>query len=192
MVITYHGDNYFKIQSGNTTLLLDPTNQRSFKGARVVVNSECPARVSPPSPDEKLFWIDHQGEYEVEGILVCGWRTTSRSGKEKTIYRVDFEGFRLAFLGSITEEPSTEFRGHLRAVDVVIIPAGGKPFISQRAAAIFVRQIEPAIIIPSLFENPKPFFKELGQNDCTQEEKLIIKKKDVCPGSMTLRCLRSI
>lgn len=191
MVITYHGDNYFKIQSGNTTLLLDPTNQRSFKGARVVVNSECPARVSPPSPDEKLFWIDHQGEYEVEGILIRGWRTASRSGKEKTIYRVDFEGFRLAFLGSITEEPSTEFRGHLRAVDVVIIPAGGKPFISQRTAAIFVRQIEPAIIIPSLFKNLKPFLKELGQNDCTQGEKLVIKKKDIHPGSMTLQCLRS-
>ena len=39
MVITYQGDNYFRFQSGDLTLLVDPTNQRAFKGAGVVLST---------------------------------------------------------------------------------------------------------------------------------------------------------
>ncbi len=190
MVITYHGDNYFKIQSGSTIVLLDPTNQRSFRGARVVINSERAAQTDRPSFEEGLFLIDHQGEYEIEGILIHGWKVADY--KEKTIYRVDFEGFRLALLGFITEEPGPEFREHLRAADVAIVPAGGKPFISEKAIATFVRQIEPAVIIPALSQNPKIFLKEFGQTDCKQEEKLVLKKKDIQPGAMSVQCLRPV
>lgn len=197
MVITYHGDNYFKIVSGEKTILLDPTNQRSFRGANIVVSTERSAKVLPPPPDAGTFWIDHAGEYEIEGVIIRGWRASGSEKAERTMYRIEFEGIRLAILGFVTGEPSAEFQEGVMATDIAIVPAGGKPLISEKAITTFIRQIEPGIIIPSLFspkskQGLKPFLKELGENKCAPEQKLVLKKKDIKPGAMKVRCLQVV
>ena len=201
MIITFYGDNYFKFQSGNTTILLDPTNQRSFKGANLVLNTMRPSVVQSPS-DGNVFWVDHAGEYEVSGIRVFGWtvpttgsanpkgKESSPKDREQTVYRMDFDGLRLVFLGPIKKEPSPEIQEHLSNIDIVIVPAGGKPFIREEEAAKYIRQLEPAIIIPSLFKTPNPLLKELNQEDCKPAEKLVIKKKDIKAGAMEVVCLK--
>ena len=72
MIITYQGGNYFKIQSGDFVLLVDPDNARSFKGASVVLNTLKPPLVAAPAESEGLVWIENQGEYEIKGTRISG------------------------------------------------------------------------------------------------------------------------
>jgi len=190
MVITYHGDNYFKIQSGSTTVLIDPTNSRSLRGADVVVNTVRPTSVAEPNEEDNPFWIDHQGEYDIGEVRVRGWDLGDRAGKEKTIVRITLDGIDVVVMGSITEEPGSFVQERLGGADIVILPAGGKPLIALLRVAKLVRQIEPGVVIPSLFKNLKPFLKEFNQLKCPLEEKLVFKKKDIKPGAMEVRCLK--
>ena len=190
MVITYHGDNYFKIQSGNFTALIDPTDSRSFRGADLVLSTLKPSPVPPPK-EEGVFWVDHQGEYEVKDAVVRGMSAGVERGDEKTIYRITLEDITVLILGHLGHEPSPEVQENFKGAQVVIVPAGGKPFISEEAAAKLVRQIEPALVIPSLSKNFKNFLKEMGKDKCPVEEKLTFKAKDLEAGKMAVRCLAS-
>lgn len=190
MIITYQGDNYFKIQSGNLVVLIDPTNGRSFRGATAVVNTTLPPSTEAPKENE-CFWIEHQGEYEVQGIRIDGWSAGNEDETEKTIYRILFEDISIVVLGHLSKEPAQNIWEHIEHPDILIVPAGGKPWISQGAAAKFVRQAEPSVIIPSLTSDPKLFFKELNKPTPQKEEKFVFKKKDLVPGAMTIKYLES-
>ncbi len=189
MIITYQGENYFKFQSGSTTLLLDPTDQRSFRGAQVVLSTIKPADV-PAGEEGGPFMIDHQGEYEVQSINIEGISVESDEEREHTAYRVVFDELVLVFLGYITKELDPKFYQLLGGADILVLPGGGKPFIPQAAAAKVVRQLEPGIVIPSLAKDPSAFLKELGKKDCPAEEKLVLKKKDITPQAMKVMCLK--
>lgn len=186
MIITRQEENYIKIQSGDTTLLIDPTSQRSFKGAATAINTVRPSYIEYDGVGD-CFWIDHQGEYEIQGIHIRGWSAGHEDGTEKTIYRIEFDDIILSVLGHITQEPSKEFIEYLDGTDIMIVPAGGKPWISQASLAKFIRQIEPSVIIPSLFKDLKPFLKECNIAEAIQEEKFVFKKKDLTTGAMEIR-----
>lgn len=190
MVITYHGDNYFKIQSSSLTVLVDPTSGRSFRGTDLILNTLKPSLVPPPTDETGCFWVDHQGEYEIKDVGVRGWSSGSEKEKEKTIYRITFDRISLLILGHLTKEPDKEIQEYLTGADIVIVPAGGKPFISQSAAAKLIRQIKPSIVIPSLFKDLKDFLREFNRPKCAFEEKLVIKSKDLKPGAVEIRCLK--
>ncbi|MDO8557160.1 MAG: MBL fold metallo-hydrolase [Candidatus Jorgensenbacteria bacterium] len=188
MTISYQGDNYFKIQNGNDVILIDPTNARSLKGATAVVLTTLPP-VLPVSLEGGLV-VEHQGEYETKGIHIEGWSVGQDNRTEKTIYRIRWDDVVIGILGYLAKEPDPKILLALNGCDVVIIPAGGSPNILQSSAAKLVRQIEPSIVIPSLFKDPKPFIKEFG-GDETKEEKLTIKKKDLVPHAMKVVLLSS-
>lgn len=188
MVITYQGGNYFKIQSGDFIVLIDPSNARSLKGSNIVLNTVKPPAIEKEDAD--TVWIENQGEYEVGGVHINGYRSNGED-EEKTAYIFELEDISVGVLGQITEEPSPDIIENLSEIDILIIPAGGKPFLSEQSAAKLIRQMEPGVIIPSLFENsPKKFAAEISQSP-NLEEKLVIKKKDIAPGAMKLVCLSS-
>ncbi|MBI4034228.1 MAG: MBL fold metallo-hydrolase [Candidatus Brennerbacteria bacterium] len=198
MVITYHGENYFKIQSGSFTVLVDPTDSRSFRGANLILSTLKPSAVPPPDPEgapsgSGAFFVDHQGEYEVKDAAVRGISAGGERALEKTIYRIVLEGIDLLVLGHLSKEPSPEIQESFKGAQVVIVPVG-KPFISEEVAAKLMRQIEPALVIPSL-SNPaaaglKGFLRELGKEKCPTEEKLVFKAKDLEPGKLEVKCLK--
>ena len=193
MIINYYGGDYFKIQAGDLTVLVDPENQRSFKGAALVLNTVRPALAEAPAQTEQTgmspFWIDHQGEYEVQGIHVSGWSLGEEERREKTAYRMIFDEVHLGILGHITHDSDPRIHEFLKECDVLIIPGGEKPYIGASAAAKLVRQLEPAVIIPSLTKNPRPFLKELGQEKLKEEEKFVFKKKELVPKAMAVKFL---
>lgn len=188
MIITRQEENYFKIQSGDAVLLIDPTSQRSFKGAAVAINTVRPSYIEFDGEGD-CFWIDHQGEYEIRGIHVRGWSAGHEDETEKTIYRIEFDDIIISVLGHITQEPSKDFFEYLEGTDVLIVPAGGKPWIPQAVLYKFIRQIEPSVVIPSLFKDLKPFLKECNVPGATKEEKFVFKKKDLTSGAMEIKYL---
>ena len=90
-------------------------------------------------------------------------------------------------MGYLSEDLSPEIIERLEQVDVLFVPAGGKPFIDQKKAVALIKQIEPHIAIPSFYklanlkrpaDDLKKFLKEFN-HDVVSEEKLTIKKKDL-------------
>lgn len=192
MIITYQGGNYFKIQSGELAILIDPDNQRSYRGTQVIVNTIKPALAEAPEAGEgQPIWIENAGEYEVKGIRIRGFNA-GYSEKEKrthTAYRILFDDVSIVVLGYLTDVVSPEIVSELSDADVAIVPAHGAPLVSQGAIAKLIRQMEPAIVIPSLYKDVKPFLKEMDQPEAEQEEKLVFKKKDITPKAMKVRII---
>ncbi len=187
MIITYQGDDYFKLQSGQFTVLIDPTNQRSFKGATAIINTVRPAGTQPS--EEGGFWIDHQGEYEAQGIHITGVSLEEKGGGEKTAYRIVFDDVIFGVLGYSAKEPESKVQELLQECDVLLLPGSGKPFLPIEAAAKLARQLEPSVIIPSLGEHYKAFLKEFGQEKAASEEKFVFKKKDLSAKAMAIHPL---
>lgn len=192
MIITYQGGNYFKIQSGELAILIDPDNQRSYRGTQVIINTIKPALTEAPEEgDVQPIWIENQGEYEVKGIRIRGW-AAGYSEKEKrthTVYKILFDEISIVVLGYLTEPINPEIVSELSDADIVITPAHGAPLLALNAAAKLIRQMEPGIIIPSLYKDVKPFLKEMDQPDVKPEEKLVIKKKDIVEKAMKVHVL---
>ena len=167
-------------------MLVDPANARGFKGASVVMQTETP----PPIEEDgvELVWIENQGEYEVEGVRIRGWTLEHQKGKEGVVtvqgYLFGLEGIEVGILGKISQMPKPEIIEHFHDADVLILPGGGSPQISEAEASRLVRQIEPNIVIPSESKaEPKKFFAELGMKPKT-EEKLVLKPKDLSAGTL--------
>lgn len=189
MIITNQGANYFKLVSGSTTILIDPSDQRSFRGANVIINTKRPAEVGAP-PEEEVFWIDTAGEYEVQGTRIRGFQSSSDE-VERTIYRIDFEKIRIVLLGELKKQPKDEIEEYLTDVDIVITsPGGEKDFLKSSEVAKFIRQLEPALVIPSASKNLKDFLKEFGKEKCKEEEKIVLRESDLKEGDMDVRCLK--
>ena len=189
MIITYQGDNYIRLQAGDTVILIDPTNYRSFKGALIALHTTLPTNLEKEEGD--TFWIDRQGEYEVQEIRVLGTSAGNHEGVEYTIYKVILDDISVGILGQLKKVPTPEMLEYVQNVDILILPAGDKPYISAQDAAKLVRQLEPGIVIPTLFKNPNQFLKELDQEKVTPEEKLTIKKKDIAEGAGKVVVLKS-
>ncbi len=190
MIINYYGGDYFKIQAGDLAVLVDPENQRSYKGATLILNTVRPSLAEAPI-ETSPFWIDHQGEYEVQGIRVEGRSLGEEERKEKTAYRIDFDEISIGILGHITHDSDPKIQEFLKDCDVLIIPGGDRPLIGAAAAAKLIRQLEPSIVIPSFAKDPRSFLKEMGQEKAAAEEKLVFKKKDLTPKAMAVKWLSS-
>lgn len=174
MIITYHGEGCFKIQSGNLSIVIDPLNDRMKPDVILKTAVPFPGR----TPDSRT--ITGPGEYEIEGIEIRGVQLLNESSPKliKTAYLVTFEEIKLGFLGEAFNMPDAETLEALGDAEILFLPVGGKPYLEPEAAAKIVKQIEPSIVIPSFYKNLKGFYEEMGQKPEAQE-KLVIKKKEV-------------
>lgn len=189
MVINYLGNGSFKIQSGETSLLLDPENNR-FK-ADVILRTLAPADLAGGADEAGQNEIYFPGEYEVKGIEILGIPVADESGEKflKTVYVVKWEDIKLAFLGHIARPLSADTLEKLDEPDVLFLPAGGGHFLEPEVAARLAKQIEPAFIIPTFYKTPADFLKAMGQKVETQE-KLVFKKKDLESAKMQVVILK--
>jgi len=176
MVITHFGEHCFRLQSGERSLLIDPTNNRLKADivVRTVASGDFSAGAIPAA--EVMF----PGEYEVQGIEIAGTPLPGEASPKavKTAYRVRWEDACFAILPPLAKIPDATLVEWLNEPDVVFLPLGDSGSITGDAAAKIVRQIEPAVVLPSAPKTPTEFLKSLGQKGET-EEKLVFKKKDL-------------
>ncbi len=177
MVIQYFGGGSFRFQSGETSLLLDPTNNRLK--ADVTLRTIAPGNISGTEDGEIAF----AGEYETKGIEVEGWNVPEESTAKfmKTAYAVTWEEMRIVFLGHLAKFPGSELLEKMGEPDILVLPAGAEHFLSAADAAKLVKQLEPSFVLPSFAKNGNELAKALGQK-AAPEEKLVFKKKDLISG----------
>ena len=136
------------------------------------------------------FVIQGPGEYEVKEVFIHGIPSfhDDKEGKERglnTIYVIEAEEMRFCHLGDLGQKQLTDEQlEKIEAVDVLMIPVGGKYTIDSSEAQKIISQIEPKIVIPMHYALPKSnsklddvskFLKTMGKPSVVPQDKLVVK-----------------
>jgi L-ascorbate metabolism protein UlaG (beta-lactamase superfamily) len=193
MVITYQGGECFKVTQGDLTLAFNPPSKDSklrsvkFGSDIVLVSQDHPDFNGVDSTsygEREPFVITGPGEYEIKGIAVRGFGSSSTYGGEhlNTIYSVLLEGTNLCFLGALGSAvlPAAA-KQELDDIDILFVPVGGDGVLDKAEAYKLAVSLEPKAIVPMHYtqESLKGFLKEAGAEGVKPIERLTVKKKDL-------------
>lgn len=188
MILTYHGGDFVKAQSGDTIVAINPISKSSKQkttkfGADVAlisVNDADHNGVEEVTFGTKIpFVASGPGEYEVKNIFIKGFGSKGVKDKINTIYSVNFDGMHLCFLGALANEDLPEDAVEdLSEIDILFTPTNGT--LTPAKLYKLATALEPKLIIP-LGEDAdiKAFLKEAGESASEKTEKLTLKKKDL-------------
>lgn len=194
MTISWFGLSSFKIVGKEITIITDPfgnkeglTQVRGAADVLIISNPSNPSCNNLSSIQGSPFIISGPGEYDIKGAFIIG---TPGSPEETstTIYSIELEDIRIAFLGPISQGQLTDVQKEtFEGSDIVLVPVGGKTVLDFEQAAKTATQLEPYFIIPHSYAIPglkinfdklDKFLKEMG-SEAVEQEKLSIKKKDM-------------
>lgn len=195
MIITNHGKQFFKLQTGDMVIALNPISKESkFKtngfGANIAI-------VSVNHPDyngaelveyagKVPFVVRGPGEYEISDIMIQGFATKGYEDRINSIYYFEFDGMKILFLGAMyLPEISLEAKQAIGDVDILFAPIGGKTVLDAEKAHKLAVSFGPKIIIPMDYGTDqesgalKDFLKESGDEKITPVDKWTVKSKDL-------------
>jgi L-ascorbate metabolism protein UlaG (beta-lactamase superfamily) len=180
MVITHYGNGAFRMQSGDTVLLLNPGNDRlkaDITLCTLVGTGTDNLLSGEGDPGAK---ISFPGEYEVKGIEVDGFPISAESSGTfiKTAYKVFFEDMTFVFLGHLSQPLDAALMEEFSEPDVLILPAGGGHFLEPEVAARIAKQLEARVVIPSFTKTNDDFLRALGRKT-DAVEKFVFRQKDI-------------
>lgn len=200
MDIEYRGENCIIIKYKKTAIVVDPTSQSSAKEANNSETIILLTKANEWAEGQKGFLVDMPGEYEHNDISIKGIAThlhTDEGGNNATMYRIEFDGVRLAVIGHTDAPLKDDDLEELGVIDVVVVPVGGGGYtLDARDAASIVRQISPKAVIPTHFADPHvkyevpqesvdEFVKAMGGNH-EKSNSLKIKGQSSLPDSLTV------
>ncbi|MCS6789003.1 MAG: MBL fold metallo-hydrolase [Patescibacteria group bacterium] len=189
MIVNYFGQNCFRLQSGEKSILIDPINNR-LKGD-IILKTIIPTNLPLPLLNNEIVFA---GEYDIQDIEIYGFQLEKESTEKfiKTVFKIIWEDIKFVFLGPLAEMPDGDFLDDIEEPDILFIPSSGKPFIKVEDAVKLIKTLEPKIIIPSFIDDgSKEFFKNLSQKP-QQEEKFVFKKKDILNKNKEVVFLKSL
>lgn len=201
MIITYFGEQFFKMGQGDMVLAFNPVSKNAKSDvsahfgsdiAFVTTNHPLFNGVEQLSHGERMpFVISGSGDYEVKEIFVKGIMSKAIiSGKDyiNTIYSFTLDNIKVAFLGALADpEISKEAQEIIDSPDILFIPIGGKnvsketSLLDAKSAAKLALLFEPKLIIPMSYDDNslKMFLKEMGEEKAEVVDKLTLKLKDL-------------
>ncbi|MFA5095092.1 MAG: MBL fold metallo-hydrolase [Candidatus Paceibacterota bacterium] len=201
MIITYFGEQFFKIAQGDMVLAFNPVSKsaKSDIGAHfgadiafVTTNYPLYNGVEQLSHGERMpFVISGPGDYEVKEVFIKGIMSNALiSGKNyiNTIYSFSLDNINIAFLGALGDpEISKEAHEAIDSPDILFIPIGGKnlskevSLLDAKTSAKLALELEPKLIIPMSYDDSalKIFLKEIGEDRAEVVDKLTLKLKDL-------------
>lgn len=212
MIISWFGLSSFKITGKDITIITDPfgstTGLTAVRGAADVVVCSNPkldwcnnfSSISGPlrsrgSEASNPFLVTGPGEYDIKEAFIIGTAADNKDLGTTTIYSIEVEGIRIAFLGPIKQSQLTDAQKEvLEGSDIVLVPVGGKQILDFEAAAKIATQLEPFIIVPHSFKTSglalsldklDKFLQEMGGKHI-EEEKLSLRKKDLAGDATSL------
>jgi L-ascorbate metabolism protein UlaG (beta-lactamase superfamily) len=173
MIIQWFGHSYFRIDSKNKIIAIDPYSKLTtglkpprFKCDILLItqqqenhNNKNLASREPcysPSAHNKSaimgdpLTLEGSGEIETKGIFIEGI-----TQKSNTIYLIKSEGVTLCHLGNLEKKNlKEELLEKVANVDILLVPIGGHDTINYEEAISLINQIEPKIIIPMHYALP--------------------------------------
>ena len=201
MIITWYGQSCFKIQSGDTAVVIDPFAKKigltppNIQADVVFVTHEHFDHNNIKAIKGDYFLINGPGEYEIKGVKARGiasYHDDEKGAKRglNTLYLIEFEEIRILHMGDFGQSALNDKQFEaVGRVDIAMIPVGGFFTMDAKQAVGIVNVLTPKIAIPMHYKIPKlaisqltgvdTFLKELGEEDIKAEEKLVVKQKDL-------------
>jgi L-ascorbate metabolism protein UlaG (beta-lactamase superfamily) len=180
MVINYFGNGCFRLQSGDTSVLVNPENNR-LKADVILktLTATAPDVASGTETSDELV-ISFAGEYEEKEIEIVGFPVPEESTEKflKTTYAVLWEGMKFVFLGHLSRPMDATLMEEFSEPDVLFLPIGGGHFLEPEVAAKIAKQLEARVVIPSFYKTPAEFLKAFGKKG-EEMEKFVFKQKDI-------------
>lgn len=173
MIISYLGNEAFKISQGDLTLAVNPQSKLSADVTLFTTGAN-------ETSDKSGFVLAGPGEYEVKEVFIKGFLSEAKD-LINTIYLISFEGMKLCFLGSLANANlSSETLEALEDIDILFVPVGGGAVLDPAAAYKLAVSLEPSVIIPMHYtkQTLDQFLKEGGQK-VEPMDKYVVKKKDL-------------
>lgn len=190
MIITYFGDQFFKIAQGDTVVAVNPVSKDSGKTPSKFGSILALSTTKHPLyngfdtvtyGDQEPFMVAGPGEYECHGITILGKGTTTEIEKKEyntTVYSFTVEDIKIGFIGPIDKPLTSTYMDVLQGVQILFVPLST---LSPADAAKLSVSVSPNIIIPMEYtkDSLKLFLKEIGDAEVEEVEKLTIRKKEV-------------
>jgi L-ascorbate metabolism protein UlaG (beta-lactamase superfamily) len=178
MVINYFGNGCFRLQSGDTSVLVNPENNRLK--ADVTLKTLTATAVDSAAEATEEVVISFAGEYEEKEIEIVGFPIAEESTDKflKTAYAVAWEGMKFVFLGHLSKPMDATLMEEFSEPDILFLPVGGGHFLEPEVAAKIAKHLEPRIVIPSFYKDPGEFLKAFGKKG-EDMDKLVFKQKDI-------------
>lgn len=112
-----------------------------------------------PAADVKLV-LDQPGEFEVSDTSIQAIAARAHideaGQKTATMFKIVGEDVRVAVLGHIYPDLTNEQLETLGTIDVLLIPVGGNGYTLDPVGALkLIKAIEPKIVIPTHYDDPK-------------------------------------
>jgi L-ascorbate metabolism protein UlaG (beta-lactamase superfamily) len=180
--VTWIGHGCFRLRGRSAVAVTDPyppslgVKLPRLEANLVTVSHEHPNHANAQALHGDPFVIAGPGEYEVAGVSVLGIPTfhDAAGGAElgrNTVYVLEVDDVRVCHLGDLGHRLQDDTLELLGAIDVLLVPVGGRHSLNGAAAAEVVRQIEPRNVIPMHYRVPgvkleletaERFLKEMG------------------------------
>jgi L-ascorbate metabolism protein UlaG (beta-lactamase superfamily) len=195
MTISWYGLGSFKITGKDMTIITDPFG--SGVGLTAVRGGADVVICSNPKLDwcnnfssitGNPFLVTGPGEYDIKEAFIIGTTAQNKELGETTIYSIQLEGIRIAFLGPISQTALTDEQiTALEGSDIVLVSVGDKQVLDFEHAASIAAKLEPFIVVPHSYKIPglslnldklDKFLQEMGGKH-VEQDKLTLKKKDL-------------
>lgn len=167
MIIQWFGQSYFRIDTKNKVIALDPYHENftglkppRFKADILLISHNHDDHNNQDLILGKPFVMAGAGEIEVANIVIDGLMSyhDNQGGKLRglnTIYLIRSEDMKLVFLGDLGEKRiKEETLEKVANSDILFIPVGGTYTIDAEEAVSVINQIEPKIVIPMHYQLP--------------------------------------
>ncbi len=200
MIITWLGHSFFKIETQNKVIAIDPFEEEKvglkparFKADILLISHDHKDHNNTKVILGEPFLLDSPGEVEIDEIFIEGFETyhDNQSGTElgkNNIFMIKSEGLNIVHLGDLGEKKlKEEIIEKLGNVDILFVPVGGKYTIDHKDAMTIISQIEPKFVIPMHYkidgikidlDHIDKFIKEFGVNP-EKLEKFVIRKSNI-------------
>jgi len=201
MIITYFGEQFFKMAQGDLVLAFNPVNKSAKSDvvahfgadiAFVTTNHPLYNGIEQLSHGERMpFVINGPGDYEIKEVFVKGVMSNALVNNKNyinTIYSFTLDNIKVAFLGALSDgELSKEAQEIVDGPDILFIPIGGKnvskdiSLLDPKEAAKLALLFESKLIIPMSYDDKslQIFLKEMGEEKAMEVDKLTLKLKDL-------------
>ncbi len=182
MVINYFDNGCFRLQSGETSVLVNPENNRLKADVtlKTLVSAQPGDAAREIEGGDTGIVIAFPGEYEEKDIEILGFPIAGESTEKflKTAYFILWEGMKFVFLGHLSAPLDVSLMEEFSDPDVLFLPVGGGHFLEPEVAARIAKQLEARIVIPSFYKDPADFLKAAGTKGETMD-KFVFKQKDI-------------
>ncbi len=161
MDIQFYGANCVIVTVGGARIVIDD-NLADLGGKSVTKAGDIAlfTAVHGETPAGVKLSIGMPGEYEVSDVSIYGIAARSHMDEDKTksatMYKLIAKDLRVLITGHVFPKLKESDFEQIGVIDVMVVPVGGNGYTLDPVGALeMIKEIEPKLVIPTHYDDPK-------------------------------------